>query len=45
MLVKRSSPPKFQLLKSRAFEATAPQSGDSRKIDLYREYMGESIGV
>jgi len=39
----RNGPPKFQLWKSRAFKATALQSGDSRKIDLYSDYTGKNL--
>jgi len=35
----RNDPPKFQLWKPTTFKATALESCDSRKIDLYRDYM------
>jgi len=38
-----NGPTKFQLWKPRTFKATALQSGDSRKIDLYRGYMGKNL--
>jgi len=39
----RNGPSKFQLWKPKTFEATALQSGDNRKIDLY---MGKkSTGI
>jgi len=37
----RNDPPKFQPWKPGTFEATALQSDDSRKIDLYRDYTGK----
>jgi len=37
----RNGPPKFRLCKNRTFKATTLQSGDNRKIDLYRDYMGK----